>query len=34
MFDHGEALVRDFFEKLPDGRYTATSTMDNDGPDR
>ena len=31
MFDHGEALVRDFFAKLPDGRYTATSTMDNDG---
>ena len=31
MFDHGEALVRSFFEKLPDGQYQAGGTLDNDG---
>ena len=31
MFDHGEKLVRKYFEELPDGRYEATGTLDNDG---
>ncbi len=31
MFDHGEAVVRSYFEKLPDGRYTGQGVMDNDG---
>ena len=31
MFDHGEKLVREYFEELPDGRYEATGTLDNDG---
>jgi N-methylhydantoinase B len=31
MFDHGEAIVRAYFEQIPDGRYTATGTMDDDG---
>jgi N-methylhydantoinase B len=29
--DHGEAFVRSFFERLPDGRYLARGAMDNDG---
>jgi N-methylhydantoinase B len=33
MFDHGEAVVRDYFERIPDGRYTANGMMDNDGLD-
>jgi len=31
MFNHGEALVRSYFEKIPDGRYVAQEVMDNDG---
>jgi N-methylhydantoinase B len=31
MLDHGEALVRDVFAALPDGRYVAQGTLDNDG---
>ena len=31
MFDHGEAIVRSYFEKIPDGRYTAMGVMDDDG---
>ena len=33
MFDHGEAIVRDYFEKLPDGRYVGHGMMDNNGLD-
>ena len=31
IFDHGEAMVRSFYEKIPDGRYSATGRLDNDG---
>ena len=31
MFDHGEAVVRSYFEKLPDGRYVGRGVMDDDG---
>ena len=31
MFDHGESIVRSYFEKLPDGRYVGEGMMDNDG---
>jgi N-methylhydantoinase B len=31
MFDHGEAIVRDYFSRLPDGVYSATGEMDDDG---
>ncbi len=31
MFDHGEALVRSYFDKIPDGRYVAREVMDDDG---
>jgi N-methylhydantoinase B len=31
MFDHGEAVVRSYFEQLPDGTYSGHSQMDNDG---
>ena len=31
MFDHGEAVVRSYFEKIPDGRYVGQGEMDNDG---
>ena len=31
MFDHGEAVVRSYFEKLPDGRYVGNGVMDDDG---
>jgi N-methylhydantoinase B len=31
MYDHGEALVRRWFEALPDGEYTAASVIDSDG---
>ena len=31
MFDHGEAIVRGFFEKIPDGRYVGQGEMDNNG---
>jgi N-methylhydantoinase B len=33
MFDHGEAVVRSYFESIPDGRYTGQGMMDNDGLD-
>jgi N-methylhydantoinase B len=33
MFDHGEAVVRSYFESIPDGRYTGHGMMDNDGVD-
>ncbi|MCY4459562.1 MAG: hydantoinase B/oxoprolinase family protein [Albidovulum sp.] len=33
MFDHGEAIVRDYFEKIPDGRYVGQGEMDNNGVD-
>ncbi|HVY78873.1 MAG TPA: hydantoinase B/oxoprolinase family protein, partial [Solirubrobacterales bacterium] len=33
MFDHGEALMRAFLERIPDGRYTSTGTMDSNGVD-
>lgn len=31
IFDHGEAVVRSWLEKLPDGRYVSSGCMDNDG---
>jgi N-methylhydantoinase B len=31
MFDHGESVVRSYFEKLPDGRYVGQGVMDDDG---
>jgi N-methylhydantoinase B len=31
MFDHGEAVVRSYFEQIPDGRYVGEGTLDNDG---
>jgi N-methylhydantoinase B len=31
MFDHGEALIRGFFESLPDGRYVGQGAMDSNG---
>jgi N-methylhydantoinase B len=31
MFDHGEAVVRSYFERIPDGRYVGQGMMDNDG---
>lgn len=31
MFDHGEAIVRSYFEKIPDGRYVGQGVMDDDG---
>ena len=31
MFDHGERIVRSYFEKIPDGRYVGHGEMDNDG---
>jgi N-methylhydantoinase B len=34
MFDHGEATVRSWFERIPDGVYRATGTLDDDGLDR
>ncbi|MDE0306411.1 MAG: hydantoinase B/oxoprolinase family protein [Albidovulum sp.] len=33
MFDHGEAIVRQYFEKIPDGRYVGQGEMDNNGVD-
>jgi N-methylhydantoinase B len=33
MFDHGEAVVRSYFESIPDGRYVGQGRMDNDGLD-
>lgn len=31
MFDHGEKVVRSFFEKIPDGRYVGHGEMDGNG---
>src|SRR5207248_10143561 len=31
MFDHGEAVVRSWFERIPDGRYVGHGEMDDDG---
>lgn len=31
MFDHGERIVRSYFEKIPDGRYVGHGEMDNNG---
>jgi N-methylhydantoinase B len=33
MFDHGEAVVRSYFERIPDGRYTGHGAMDDNGLD-
>lgn len=33
MFDHGEAVVRSYFEQIPDGRYVGEGEMDNNGLD-
>ena len=33
MFDHGESVVRSYFEQLPDGRYVGQGLMDNNGID-
>ena len=31
IFDHGEAVIRRYLEQIPDGRYSARGTLDNDG---
>jgi N-methylhydantoinase B len=31
MYDHGEAVVRSYVEKMPDGRYVGTGEMDSNG---
>jgi N-methylhydantoinase B len=31
MFDHGEAVVRSYIERIPDGRYVSQGQMDSDG---
>jgi N-methylhydantoinase B len=31
MFDHGEAVVRSYFERIPDGRYVGHGVMDDNG---
>jgi N-methylhydantoinase B len=31
MFDHGEAVVRSYFEQIPDGRYVGQGAMDDNG---
>jgi N-methylhydantoinase B len=33
MYDHGEQVVRSYFERLPDGRYVGRGEMDNNGLD-
>ena len=33
MYNHGEAVVRSYFEKIPDGRYVGHGRMDNNGLD-
>jgi N-methylhydantoinase B len=33
MFDHGEAVVRSYFEQIPDGRYVGRGAMDDNGLD-
>jgi N-methylhydantoinase B len=34
MFDHGEAVVRSYFERIPDGRYVGHGEMDDNGVSR
>src|SRR5207237_50341 len=31
MFDHGEAVVRSYFERIPDGRYVGHGQVDDNG---
>lgn len=31
MYDHGESIVRSYFEQIPDGRYVGRGEMDSDG---
>jgi N-methylhydantoinase B len=31
MFDHGEAVLRTFLERIPDGRYVQSGAMDSNG---
>src|SRR5262249_5908446 len=31
--DHGEAVVRSYLQRIPDGRYAASGQLDNDGLD-
>src|SRR5438876_12175208 len=31
MFDHGEAVVRNYFAQIPDGRYVGQGVMDDNG---
>lgn len=31
MYEHGEAVVRDFISRIPDGRYQGSGHLDNDG---
>ena len=31
MFNHGERVVRSFFERIPDGRYVGYGALDNNG---
>jgi N-methylhydantoinase B len=33
MMDHGEALIRHFFDSIPDGRYVGQGALDNNGID-
>ena len=33
MYDHGESLVRECLERIPDGRYVGRGRMDNNGVD-
>lgn len=33
MYDHGEALMRRYIESIPDGRYTGSGYMDDNGLD-
>ncbi len=33
VFDHGEAVIRSYLAKLPEGRYSACGQMDNNGVD-
>jgi N-methylhydantoinase B len=31
MFDHGEAIIREYFRGIPDGAYVASGEIDSDG---
>lgn len=31
MFDHGDRVIRDYFAKIPDGRYVGTGRLDSNG---